>query len=92
MTRICVESVAPGDRVRSGQELGRLESSEAAAELERLQRELELRLVERLRHPAAAAADPAFGALRELLGRRAARDVLEGLGELLRLELAQSPA
>ncbi len=58
-------SVSSGDPVRRGQEIGRLESSEETAQLEQLRKELELRLVERLRHPDQTAAAPAFVALRE---------------------------
>ncbi len=58
-------AVRPGDAVQRGQEIGRLDSSEETAQLEQLRQELELRLVERLRHPDQPAATSAFVALRE---------------------------
>jgi len=42
-------SVSPGDRVVAGQVLGWLEGSREAAEVEKLRRDVELRLIERLR-------------------------------------------
>ncbi len=65
--------VRAGDRVHAGQEIGRLESSEEAAELERLRHELELRLAERLRHPGRSTGDSAYVALRERQRVAAAR-------------------
>ncbi len=43
--------VAPGDRVRAGQVLGRLDGARQLAELDKLRREFELLLLERLRAP-----------------------------------------
>ena len=57
--------VAPGDRVVAGQLLGRLESSREAAEVEKLRRNLKLRLVERLRDFNAESALSGLDALEE---------------------------
>ncbi len=66
-------AVRPGDPVRQGQEIGRLDSSEETAQLEQLRQELELRLVERLRRPDQPAATAGFVALRERQRVAAAR-------------------
>lgn len=56
--------VRAGQRVEAGQALVRLEAAREAAELDRLQRELDLQLVKLLRDPADQAARQAFASLR----------------------------
>jgi membrane fusion protein (multidrug efflux system) len=61
--------VERGDRVTTGQLLVRLHGAQEAAELERIEREIELQLVNRLRNPADSAAE------RSLLSLRAEREL-----------------
>lgn len=60
-------TVRPGERVRAGQVLVRLHGAQEAAELQRVRRELELGLLERLRRPADPVAARTLGALRAQL-------------------------
>ncbi len=62
-TAVAVE-VEPGRRVATGDLLVRLYGAQEAAELERIERELELELANRLRNPADLSAERALGALR----------------------------
>ena len=62
-------AVARGERVASGQVLIRLHDAQEAAELERIEREIELQLINRLRDPSDAAAE------RSLLSLRAEREL-----------------
>lgn len=57
-------AVAPGDRVREGQVLARLEGAGRVAELDKLRRQFELQLIDRLRNPRDASAS-ALGAAHE---------------------------
>ncbi len=56
--------VRPGQRVAAGELLVRLYGAQEAAELERVRREFELGLLDRLRHPADPSAARALGGLR----------------------------
>ena len=62
-------AVARGERVAPGQVLIRLHGTQEAAELERIEREIELQLINRLRDPSDAAAE------RSLLTLRAEREL-----------------
>jgi multidrug efflux pump subunit AcrA (membrane-fusion protein)/GAF domain-containing protein len=62
-------TVERGDRVAAGQVLVRLHGAQEAAGLERIEREIELQLVNRLRNPADTAAE------RSLLSLRAEREL-----------------
>jgi membrane fusion protein (multidrug efflux system) len=61
---VAVVEVRPGDRVAAGQSLVRFHSVREAAELERIEREWELQLIERLRDLSAPAPAQALIALR----------------------------
>lgn len=56
--------VRPGERVEAGQLLARLYGVQEAAELERIRREFEIGLVQRLRDPADSTTERSLGALR----------------------------
>jgi membrane fusion protein (multidrug efflux system) len=62
-------AVGRGERVAAGQVLVRLHGAQEAAELERIEREIELQLINRLRNPADTAAE------RSLLSLRAEREL-----------------
>lgn len=72
-------AVSPGQRVEAGDLLVRFHGARELAELERIDREIELQLLDRLRDPS----DPATG--RALVGLRAQRELAEALLEERRL-------